>query len=123
MNKIMIALAGVALLMLAGCQGSTPVKPDAPQAPAKVEIAPKVEAPKAQLTEEARQALAQAEADVKAAQAKKALWTTAQEAMKQARESAEQNDSAAVIKYSRMASEYAQLGIAQTQYPVTTINK
>lgn len=122
MNKIMIALLGSGLL-LSGCEGSSPVKPDAPQASVKAEIAPKAEAPKAQLTEEAKQALAQAEADVKAAQAKKALWSTAQDGLKQARAAAEKNDSAAVIKHARTASEHAKLGIAQSQYPVTTIPK
>lgn len=123
MNKTVIALLGVLLLALAGCQGSAPVKPEAPQVPAKVESAPKAEAPKAQLSDEATQALAKAEADVKAAQAKKALWTVAQDALKQAKAAAEKHDSAAVIKHAKMASEYAQMGIAQTQYPLTTISK
>jgi murein lipoprotein len=122
MSKIMIALLGSGLLVLAGCQGSTPVKPDVPQAAVKTEGAPKAEAPKV-LSEEAKQALAQAEADVKAAQAKKALWTTAQDALKQAKAAAEKMDSAAVIKHAKVASEHAQLGIAQSQYPVTTITK
>jgi len=123
MNKIMIALLGSGLLLLAGCQSSSQVKPDVPQAAVKVESVPKAEAPKPQLTDEAKQALAQAEADVKAAQAKKALWTTAQDALKQARAAAEKYDSAAVVKHARTASEQAQLGIAQSQYPVTTTIK
>jgi len=118
MHKIMIALAGAGLLALAGCESTMPVKAEAPQAPAKVEAAPK-----AQLTEEAKQALAKAEADIKEAQAKKALWTTAQDALKQAKAAAEANDSAAVIKHAKEASEFARLGIAQTQYPMTTISK
>lgn len=122
MSKIMIALLGSGLLVLTGCQGSAPVKPDVPQAAVKTESAPKAETPKA-LSEEAKQALAQAEADVKAAQAKKALWTTAQDALKQAKAAAEKMDSAAVIKHAKVASEHAQLGIAQSQYPVTTITK
>lgn len=120
MHKIMIALTGAGLLALAGCESTMPVKAQAPQAPAKVEAAP---APKAQLTEEAKQALAKAEADIQAAQAKKALWTTAQDALKKAKAAAEANDSAAVIKHAKEASEFAQLGIAQTQYPMTTISK
>lgn len=121
MQKIIVTFAAAGLLMLAGCESSMPTKPDVPQTPAKVEA--KTEAPKAQLTEEANQALAQAEADVKAAQEKKALWTTAQEALKQAKEAAKKNDSAAVIQFSKKASEHARLGIAQTQYPATTIGK
>lgn len=118
MHKIIIALAGAGLLALTGCQSTMPVKAEAPQAPAKAEAAPK-----AGLTEEAKQALAKAEADVKAAQAKKALWTNAQDALKNAKAAAEKNDSAAVIKHANEASEFARLGIAQTQYPVTTISK
>jgi len=118
MHKIMIALAGAGLLALAGCASTMPEKAVAPQAVAKPQ-----EAPKAQLTEEAKQALAQAEADIKAAQAKKALWTNAQDALKQAKAAAEKNDSAAVIKHAKEASEFARLGIEQTQYPVTTISK
>jgi peptide subunit release factor 1 (eRF1) len=120
MHKIMIALAGAGLLALTGCASTTPAKSAAPQAPAKTEAAA---APKAQLTEEAKQTLAKAEADIKAAQAKKALWGPAQNALKDAKAAAEKNDSAAVIKHAKEASELAQLGIAQTQYPVTTINK
>jgi len=120
MHKIMIALAGAGLLALAGCASTTPVKAEAPQVPAKTEAAA---APKAQLTDEAKQALAKAEADIKSAQTKKALWTTAQDALKKAKTAAEENDSAAVIKHAKEASELAQLGIAQTQYPMTTISK
>jgi murein lipoprotein len=118
MHKIMIALAGAGLLALAGCASTTPVIAEAPQAVAKTEAAPK-----AQLTEEAKQALAKAEADIKSAQAKKGLWTTAQDALKKAKAAAEANDSAAVIKHAKEASELAQLGISQTQYPMTTISK
>lgn len=118
MHKIVIALAGAGLLALTGCASTTPAKTQAPQAAAKTEAAPK-----AQLTEEAKQALAKAEADIKSAQAKKALWIPAQNALKEAKAAAEKNDSAAVIKHAQKASELAQLGIAQTQYPVTTISK
>lgn len=118
MHKIMIALAGAGLMTLAGCESAMPVKTEAPQAAAKPQAAPK-----APLTNEAQQALAQAEADVRAAQAQKALWTNAQDALKQAKAAAAANDSAAVIKHAREASEFARLGIAQTRYPVTTISK
>lgn len=122
MQKIMIALAGAGLLALTGCGGNMPVKPEAPQvsqAPAKAQAEEK----KAQLTEEAKQALAKAEADIKAAKAKNALWTTAQDALKKAKEAADNYDSAAVIKHASTASEHAQLGIAQSQLPPTTISK
>lgn len=118
MHKITIALVGAGVLALAGCQSTVPVKAEAPQAVAKPQ-----EAPKAQLTEEAKQALAQAEADVHEAQAKKALWTNAQDALKDAKAAAAKNDSAAVIKHAKQASEFARLGIEQTKYPVTSIGK
>lgn len=120
MKEILIALAAAGVLALDGCQGSAPVKPDAPAAP-KAE-APKAEAP-AQLTPQASEALAKAVADVKAAEEKKALWTTASDALKQAKAAAAAKDSAAVLKYSAIASEQARLGIEQTGYPPMTIGK
>lgn len=117
MQKIMLTFATASLLILSGCASTPPAKPEAAKAPAKTE------APQAQLSDEAKQALAQAEADIKAAQEKKGLWTTTQDALKKAKEAAKKNDSAAVIKYAKEASEYAKLGIAQTQYPRTTISK
>src|SRR5512135_2759529 len=71
------------------------------------------------ISDEAKQALSKAEADVKEAQAKDALWTTAQDALKKAKEAADKGDSAAVIKDSHKASEHAQLGIKQLSYPPT----
>lgn len=71
------------------------------------------------LSDDAKQALAKAEADVKEAQSKKALWTTAQDALKKAKAAAEKGDSAAVVKESEKASEQAQLGIKQLSYPLT----
>lgn len=118
MHKIMIALAGAGLLTLAGCASTPPVKAEAPQAPAKAQAAPQ-----AQLTDEAKQALAKAEADIKAAQDRKALWMPAQDALKKAKAAAKGHDSAMVIKHAKEASELAQLGIEQTKYPVLTINK
>lgn len=115
MKKIMFTFAASTFLLLAGCQNTMPTKPDTAQAPAS--------APQAQLSDAAKQALAQAEADVKAAQEKKGLWSTAQDALKQAKEAAKKDDSAAVIKHAKVASEHAKLGIAQTQYPLTTLSK
>lgn len=124
MQKIMIALAGAGLLALAGCEATTPTKPDTPSAAAKPVAAPVAKTPEVTpLNEEAKAALAKAEADVKEAQSKKALWTTAQDALKAAKAAAEKGDSAAVIKNATKASEHAKLGIEQTKYPLTTIPK
>ncbi|HCA26333.1 MAG TPA: hypothetical protein DEP05_01575 [Betaproteobacteria bacterium] len=71
------------------------------------------------LTSEASQALAQAEMDIKEAASKEALWIPAQKALKKAKAAAKQHNSAAVVKYSKKASELAKLGIAQVSYPLT----
>ncbi|MBZ0094796.1 MAG: hypothetical protein K8H75_05355 [Sulfuricella sp.] len=94
--------------MLGGCQSSGTAKPDSA-----------AEAAKPALPEEARQALAKAEADVKEAKAQSALWTTAQDALKKAQEAAAKGDSAATLKFSKTASEHARLGLAQKGYPLT----
>ena len=108
MHKILIALATAGLVSLAGCQGGAAVKTEAPS-----------QAQKPAISEEASKALAQAGADVKAAQAQKALWVTAEDALKKAKEAAEKGDSAAVIKHSKTASDQAKLGISQLQYPIS----
>ncbi|TCV90128.1 hypothetical protein [Sulfurirhabdus autotrophica] len=108
MHKILIALAAAGIVSLAGCQGGAAVKSEAPTQAAKPSISP-----------EASKTLSQAEADVKSAQAQKALWLTADAALKDAKKAAEKGDSEAVIKNSKTASEQSKLGIAQLQYPVT----
>lgn len=108
MKQLFVAIASALSLLVAGCQTTT----------YKEEVK-KVEAPKPALSAEASQALAKAEADVKAAKAKNALWTTANDALNKAKEAAAKFDSANVIKFAKTASEHAQLGIQQTQYPVS----
>ena len=71
------------------------------------------------LSEDASKALAQAQTDVKNAQAHKALWTTSADALKKAEEAAAKGDSAAVIKDAKVASEHAKIAIEQTHYPIT----
>ncbi|MDD5241246.1 MAG: hypothetical protein PHG47_05915 [Sulfuricella sp.] len=105
-NKF-IPLAILCSLLLGGCQGSGAVKPEAVTS----------EAAKPALSEEARQALAKAEADIKEARTKKALWTTAENSLKKAKEAATKADSAAVLKHAKAASEQARLGLAQLSYP------
>lgn len=101
MKEIFVTTAVAAAFVLAGCQGSAPVKPGAA------------------FPADPKEALAQAEADVKAAAAKDALWTTAQAALKKAEEAAKKGDSAEVVKFAKIASDQARLGIAQTRYPLT----
>lgn len=103
-KQIFITLAAAGLLTLAGCQ-SAPTK-EAAAGPA--------------ISDEAKAALAKAEADVKAASAKGALWTTAEDALKAAQEAAKKGDNATVIADARKASEHAALGMGQTAYPPTT---
>ena len=109
MRNTLTLLAATLLLLLGGCQGSAPIKPEAPAA----------EAEKPALSDEARQALAKAEADVKEAKSKKALWTTAEDALKKAQDAAASNDSTATLKFSKTASDHARLGLEQKNYPLT----
>ena len=57
--------------------------------------------------------------NVKAAAAKDALWTTAQAALKEAEQAAKKGNGADVVKFSKIASDQAELGLAQTGYPLT----
>lgn len=114
MNKLLIALSSAALLILSGCEGTVPAREEAP--------APKAEAPvKPSLTDEAKAALAKAQADVKEAKAKKALWSTAADALKKAESAAAELDSQAVIKHAKTASDHVKMGMEQTKYPLTTV--
>lgn len=112
MRNILISIISFGFLLLGGCQGGGPAKPDPSAAPA-------AEAAKPAFSEEARQALAKAEADIKEAKAQRALWTTAEDALKKAQEAAAKGDSAATLKFSKAASEYARLGLMQKTYPLT----
>lgn len=109
MRNILLSIATLGFLLLGGCQGSGMVKPETPAA----------EAAKPALTEEAKQALGKAEADVKEAKAKDALWTTAADALKKAQEAAAKGDSNATLKFSKTASDQARLGLTQKNYPLT----
>jgi murein lipoprotein len=114
MRNTLITIVTFGFLLLGGCQSSGTAKPDLPAA-----ATPVAETAKPALPEEARQALAKAEADVKEAKAQNALWTTAQDALKKAQEAAAKGDSAATLKFSKTASEHARLGLAQKGYPLT----
>lgn len=71
------------------------------------------------LSDEAEAALARAEGDIERARAAHALWTTAESAIRKAREAAQVGDSATVIAQSEIASDLAGLGLAQRDYPTT----
>ncbi len=103
-----VAMAASLTITLAGC-GQTPIK---------IFDLPK-EAPMPAITESARDALSQAEADVEAARARFALWTTAESALQLAREAAKAGNSEQVSKQAAFASEQAKAGIAQLSYPST----
>ncbi len=106
MKKSLLAIVAGGLLVLSACQTTPP----APAATAKAEI-----------NDEAKNALAWAEADVKDAAKVNALWTTADNALKAAKEAAAKGDSAATIKNAKTASAQAKLGLAQTKYPPVKI--
>ncbi len=107
-------LAALLALLIAGLSGCA----SAPQAETKA-AAPAAAPAKPALNAEASAALAQAEADVKMAKAKFALWSTAQKALENAQEAAKAGDSAKVLKEAAFASSQVKLGIAQIDYPLT----
>lgn len=113
MRNTLITFVTFGFLLLGGCQSSGTPKPDASATAAPATAA------KPALSEEAKQALAKAEADVKEAKTKSALWTTAGNALKAAQEAAAKGDSATTLKHSKTASEHARLGLAQKSYPLT----
>jgi hypothetical protein len=71
----------------------------------------------------ARSALVEAEAAVRAAAAKRALWTTAEEALEVARSAFDRREYTDAEIAARRAVEQAQLGIAQTEYPAFRLPK
>ena len=109
MSKVLLALTSAALLGLAGCAG-TETKPADMAATAKPGI-----------SAEAQAALSAAQAAVKDAKAKNALWTTAENALKAAEAAATKGDSNTVIKQSKLASDHVQKGLAQLNYPMLKV--
>jgi murein lipoprotein len=117
MSRILLALTSAALLGLAGCSGLYVNQP-AGQPAAKA-----AEPGKAAISAEAQTALTAAQADVKTAKAKNALWTTAESALKAAETAAEKGDSATVLKQARLASDQVKKGLAQLDYPILKIGE
>jgi hypothetical protein len=64
-------------------------------------------------SDEAESALSKAEVSVAAARARGALWTTAQNALREARAARNRGDFAATVRLSGEANTLAELGIAQ----------
>ncbi|MHB1144186.1 MAG: hypothetical protein ACYCZS_04735 [Thiobacillus sp.] len=108
MSKVLLALTAAALLGLSGCADMQTTTGDKPAA-------------KATISAEAQAALTAAQADVKAAKAKNALWTTADAALKAAEAAAAKGDSATVIKQSNLASDHVKKAMAQLNYPTLKV--
>jgi hypothetical protein len=70
-----------------------------------------------QRAQQARAAVATARAAVEAAAQKRALWTTAQGALRDAEEALAQQDYATAERLAQFAAEPAKLGIEQLGYP------
>jgi len=68
--------------------------------------------------ESARSRLAEAQSVVQAAAARGALWTTALEALQEARGAFVERDYGGAQRAAQTAAELARLGIAQTAYPL-----
>ena len=80
---------------------------------------PAVYASDAANAQNAKVAIASAERAVAAARAQKALWTSAEDALRRAERAMEGGDAAAALEHARFATGQAQLGLAQKQYPLT----
>lgn len=63
-------------------------------------------------------AIAEAAAAVKQASIRRALWTTAEEALRRARRALQEGDAAMAIEQARIAQKQSELGIAQKDYPL-----
>ena len=63
-------------------------------------------------------AVAKAQMAVQQAQAQRALWTSAEEALRKARSALREGNIALAVEQARIAQEHAELGIAQKNYPL-----
>ncbi len=102
----LLAVTGLLVLHLTGCTTTG-------QTPPAEKVDPK------SISAEAADLLTQAEADIAYAQAKFALWTSAETALAAARDAALRGDSVETIRQARFASGQARLGIGQLDYPST----
>jgi hypothetical protein len=63
-------------------------------------------------------AIAEAEAAVKQASTRRALWTSAEDALRRARRALQEGNAAMAIEQARIAQKQSELGIAQKDYPL-----
>lgn len=112
MSKVLLALTSAALLGLSGCADmqTTQAPPAKAAVPAKVSI-----------SAEAQAALTAAKAEAKDAKAKNHLWTTADNALKEADEAAAKGDSDTVMTQVKLARDHIQKGLAQMNYPMIKV--
>ena len=111
MSKVLLALTAAALLGLSGCADLHINKSGGASA----------KSAETTISAEAQAALKQAQADVKMAKSKNALWTTAADALKNAEAAAQKGNSATVIKASAEASDHVRKGMAQLNYPMIKV--
>lgn len=109
MSKLLLALTSAALLGLSGCAD---MQTKATEKPAES---------KPTISAEARAELTAAQADVKEAKSKNALWTTAADALKAAEAAAEKGDSATVLSKAKLARDHVKKGLAQLDYPLLKV--
>jgi len=62
--------------------------------------------------------IAEAEAAVKLAGNRRALWTSAEDALRRARRALQEGNAAIAIEQARIAQKQCELGIAQQDYPL-----
>jgi len=113
MRYILTTLTAASVLALTGCANEPASTSSAPSAAPAQTQAPAQPA----ISAEARAALSSAQAAVKEAQAKYALWTTAESAIKAAEDAAKVGDSDAVLKNAKTAEQQGRLGLAQAKVP------
>jgi murein lipoprotein len=100
-----LAMASLLALLIAGCSTAPSQQAAAPATPT--------------LSDEAKAALAQADATVKSAKANFTLWIPADTAYAKAQEAAKAGDSATVIKQAKIVADLSKIASAQANYPST----
>jgi hypothetical protein len=100
-----LAIASLLALFAAGCSTAPSQEAAAPAKP--------------MLSEEAKAAMAEADATVKAAKANFTLWIPTEAAYEKAQAAAKTGDSAAVLKETKVVMDLSKLSAAQANYPST----